>query len=59
MSWHIWVNEGFITVCVFQPLFAFELKEDYGLDGWTVYDPETEFRRQVFTRNSEIIYMYL
>lgn len=29
-----------------QPLFAFEFKEDYGVDGWTVYDPEAELRRQ-------------
>ena len=37
----------YISSCILQPLFAFELKEDYGIDGWTVYDPEAEFRRQV------------
>ncbi|KAL3880213.1 hypothetical protein ACJMK2_032470 [Sinanodonta woodiana] len=28
------------------PLFAFEYKEEYGVAGWSVYDPEAEFRRQ-------------
>ncbi|WAQ97882.1 MTMR2-like protein [Mya arenaria] len=29
-----------------RPLFAFEYKEDYGVDGWAVYDHEAELRRQ-------------
>ncbi|KAJ8297456.1 hypothetical protein KUTeg_023987 [Tegillarca granosa] len=29
-----------------QPLFAFEFKEDYGENGWQVYDPVSEFKRQ-------------
>ncbi|XP_060594323.1 myotubularin-related protein 2-like [Ruditapes philippinarum] len=29
-----------------QQLFAFDFKEDYGINGWTVYDHEAEFKRQ-------------
>lgn len=29
-----------------QQLFAFEFKEDYGIDGWKVYNPEEEYKRQ-------------
>lgn len=29
-----------------QTLFAFEFKENYGVDGWSVYDADKEFRRQ-------------
>lgn len=29
-----------------QQMFAFEFKEDYGVDGWSVYDHERELRRQ-------------
>lgn len=32
---------------VFQQLFAYEFKEDYGVDGWKVYNPEEEYKRQV------------
>ncbi|XP_070552513.1 phosphatidylinositol-3,5-bisphosphate 3-phosphatase MTMR2-like isoform X2 [Ptychodera flava] len=28
------------------PLFAFEFKEDFGENGWAVYDPLTEYKRQ-------------
>ncbi|XP_041359915.1 myotubularin-related protein 2-like [Gigantopelta aegis] len=28
------------------PLFAFEFKEDYGIDGWRMYDPIAELKRQ-------------
>ncbi|XP_077984978.1 phosphatidylinositol-3,5-bisphosphate 3-phosphatase MTMR2-like [Glandiceps talaboti] len=28
------------------PLFAFEFKEDFGENGWLVYDPMTEYKRQ-------------
>ncbi len=31
----------------FQPLFALEFKERYIEDGWTVYDPVAELKRQV------------
>lgn len=30
-----------------QPLFAYQYKEQYPVDGWKVYDPMTEYRRQV------------
>ncbi|OWF52926.1 myotubularin-related protein 2-like [Mizuhopecten yessoensis] len=29
-----------------QPIFAFDLAEDYGEDGWKVFDPIAEFKRQ-------------
>ncbi|KAK3099992.1 hypothetical protein FSP39_013159 [Pinctada imbricata] len=29
-----------------QQMFAFDFKEDYGEDGWRVFDPVAEFRRQ-------------
>ncbi|XP_022328007.2 phosphatidylinositol-3,5-bisphosphate 3-phosphatase MTMR2-like [Crassostrea virginica] len=29
-----------------QQLFAYEFKEDYGVDGWKVYNPEEEYKRQ-------------
>lgn len=32
---------------IFQQLFAFEFKEDFGINGWTVYDAEAELKRQV------------
>ncbi|XP_076117049.1 phosphatidylinositol-3,5-bisphosphate 3-phosphatase MTMR2-like [Mytilus galloprovincialis] len=35
-----------------QPLFAFEFKEDYGDDGWKVYDPIAEYKRQGLTNDS-------
>lgn len=31
----------------FQPLFAFEYKEVFPENGWKVYDPTWEYRRQV------------
>lgn len=40
-----WSN--FIFCLSIQPLFAFEVKEDYGDDGWKVYDPIAEYKRQV------------
>ena len=30
-----------------QALFAFQYQEDFPVDGWTVYDPMLEYRRQV------------
>ena len=30
-----------------QPLFAFLYKEQFPVDGWKVYDPTTEYKRQV------------
>ncbi|XP_063419345.1 myotubularin-related protein 2-like [Mytilus trossulus] len=35
-----------------QPLFAFEFKEDYGDDGWKVYDPIAEYNRQGLSNDS-------
>lgn len=32
---------------VFQPFFAFSLKEDYEVNGWEVYDCDKEFERLV------------
>lgn len=30
-----------------QPLFAFQYKEEFPVDGWKVYDPVTEYKRMV------------
>lgn len=30
-----------------QPLFAFLYKEQFPVDGWKVYDPIAEYKRQV------------
>lgn len=30
-----------------QPLFAFLYKEEFPVDGWKVYDPTSEYKRQV------------
>ena len=30
-----------------QALFAFQYQEDFPVDGWTVYDPMLEYKRQV------------
>lgn len=30
-----------------QPLFAFLYKEQFPVDGWKVYDPTSEYKRQV------------
>lgn len=30
-----------------QPLFAFQYKEAFPVDGWKVYDPLAEYKRQV------------
>ena len=43
---------------IFQPIFAFDFKEDYGENGWKVYDPVTEYKRQVFTRNLSNLYTF-
>ena len=42
----------------FQPIFAFDFKEDYGENGWKVYDPVAEYKRQVFTRNLSNLYTF-
>lgn len=33
-----------------QPLFAFLYKEQFPVDGWKVYDPTSEYKRQVRAR---------
>lgn len=33
-----------------QPLFAFQYKEQFPVDGWKVYDPTSEYKRQVRAR---------
>lgn len=38
------LNDSFSS---FQPLFAFEYKEVFPENGWKVYDPTWEYRRQV------------
>lgn len=42
-----WALNG--TFSFFQPLFAFEYKEVFPENGWKVYDPIWEYRRQVST----------
>lgn len=34
---------------LFQSLFAFQYKEVFPVDGWKVYDPLAEYKRQVAT----------
>lgn len=36
-----------ISSSVSQPMFAFLYKEQFPVDGWKVYDPAAEYRRQV------------
>ena len=42
---------------VLQQMFAFEFKEDYGEDGWKVFDPLAEFRRQVHVLMGGVCYV--
>lgn len=37
-----------------QPLFAFLYKEQFPVDGWKVYDPTSEYKRQVRARESKL-----
>lgn len=36
-----------ILLSILQPLFAFLYKEQFPVDGWKVYDPTAEYKRQV------------
>lgn len=36
-----------VSSSVSQPMFAFLYKEQFPVDGWKVYDPAAEYRRQV------------
>lgn len=40
-----WLNNRFHGF--FQPLFAFQYKDKYPVDGWKVYDPVAEYKRMV------------
>lgn len=46
-----WINGLWVALkgkfSFFQPLFAFEYKEVFPENGWKVYDPTWEYRRQV------------
>lgn len=44
--WVLIVTELFCDI-LRQPLFAFLYKEQFPVDGWKVYDPVAEYRRQV------------
>lgn len=41
---------------LWQPLFAFLYKEQFPVDGWKVYDPVAEYKRQVTTPSDKIIF---
>jgi hypothetical protein len=51
-------NKHISGISCLQQLFAFDFKEDYGINGWTVYDHEAEFKRQVCINTSKDYFIY-